>query len=153
MRFKKIVPYKIKRILPMLGIAGASLFMGGCEKDEPLRDVELHFNCDDYSAIINITPDEQFFISDIAKSYADDPTVRTIYLIPEGEWYTYVANTIVALRQNGLEPLFKYSPKFRGKGDFEFYPGAASKVPQDSLWFVSKGFTINKYRPLSDYQY
>ncbi len=151
MKFTKTVPYKLKRIIPMLGIAGASLFMGGCEKEKPLRDVELHFNRDDFSTIVYQDRGE-IFISELAKAYANDPTVGTIYLIPDGEWGTYVAISISDMRQTFLEPMFNYSPKFKGKGDFNFYPGAASKIPQDSLWFVSKGFTINKYRPLSDYQ-
>ncbi len=151
MRFKKIVPYKIKRILPMLGIAGASLFMGGCEKDEPLRDVELHFNCDNLSAITSEYHGD-YSVSELAKAYANEPTVGTIYIVPDGDWGTYESSNINDLRKLSLEPLFDYSPKFRGKGDFNFSPGAASKVPQDSLWYVSKGFTINKYRPANDYQ-
>ena len=66
--------------------------------------------------------------------------------MPEGPWYTYVASTITGVRHNVFERMFEYSPKFRGKGDFDFYPGAASQVPADSLWYVSKGWTINKYR-------
>ncbi len=152
MQFKKTIPYKLKRIIPMLGIAGASLFMGGCEKEEPLRDVELHFNQEDYSTILYMDIYNNRYISEMAKTYADDPTVGTIYLIPDGNWETYVSMTINGLRKNILERVFDYSPKFKGKGDFNFHPGAASEVPQDSLWLVSKGFTINKYRPLSDYQ-
>ena len=152
MKFTKTIPYKLKRIIPMLGIAGASLFMGGCEKEKPLRDVELHFNSADVSTIWYKDENGNGQMSQIAKEYANDPTVGTIYLVPDGEWGTYVAISISDMRQTFLEPMFNYSPKFKGKGDFNFYPGAASKVPQDSLWFVSKGFTINKYRPLSDYQ-
>ena len=136
----------------MLGIAGASLFMGGCEKDELLRDVELHFNRDDFSAIWYRDEAGNGQVSELAKKYADDPTIGKIYLIPDGDWSTYVASSINGVRKTRLELLFNYSPKFEGRGDFSFYPGAASEVPQDSLWFVSKGWTINKYRPLSDYQ-
>jgi len=32
MKFKKIMPYKIKRLIPMLGLAGAAMVMPGCEK-------------------------------------------------------------------------------------------------------------------------
>ena len=32
MQFKKIVPYKIKRLIPMLGLAGATLAAPSCEK-------------------------------------------------------------------------------------------------------------------------
>ena len=34
MQFKKIVPYKIRKLIPMLGLAGATLMMTpGCEKE------------------------------------------------------------------------------------------------------------------------
>ena len=134
----------------MLGIAGASLFLGGCEKNEPQRDIELHFNQDDFSAISYEDIYGHRHISELAKAYADDPQVGRIYVIPDGNWSNWL--NVNGLRKNGLEPLFDYSSKFIGKGDFNFYPGAASLVPEDSLWYVSKGFTINKYRPLSDYQ-
>ena len=151
MKFTKTIPYKLKRIIPMLGIAGASLFMGGCEKEKPLRDVELHFSRDDWSTI-NYEVNGEYVISDLAKEYVNDPTVGTIYLVPEGDWSVCVALSITNLRKTTFEPMFNYSTKFKGKGDFNFYPGAPSEIPQDSLWYVSKGFTINKYRPLSDYQ-
>ena len=152
MKFTKTIPYKLKRIIPMLGIAGASLFMGGCEKEKPLRDVELHFSTDDYSTIFYIDENANGQMSQLSQEYANDPTIGTIYLVPEGDWSTSVAFSINYMRKVALEPIFNYSSKFKGKGDFNFYPGAASEVPQDSLWYVSKGFTINKYRPLSDYQ-
>ena len=151
MKLKKTIPYKLKRIIPMLGIAGASLFMGGCEKEEPLRDVELHFSPDNYSEI-SYEDHGEYGISELSKAYVNEPPVGTIYLVPDGDWATCKTDIINEVRRRYLEPLFDYSPKFKGKGDFNFHPGAASEVPQDSLWFVSKGFTINKYRPLSDYQ-
>ena len=145
MNFKKVVPYKLKRLVPMLGMAGATL-LGGCEKEETLRDVELRFTNKDCSSLMYMNENNERCISDVAKEYVEDETVRYIYLVPEGPWYTYVASSITGARHNVFERMFEYSPKFRGKGDFDFYPGAASQVPADSLWYVSKGWTINKYR-------
>ena len=53
MQFQKVLPYKLKRLVPMLGLAGASLFMTSCEKEEsiPMRDVELKFTPEDVTAI------------------------------------------------------------------------------------------------------
>lgn len=145
MNFKKIIPYKLKRLIPVLGMAGATM-LSGCEKEENLRDIELRFNKGDYSSIMYVDDNKQMYISDIAKEYADDETVGIIYLVPEGSWGNFIDQSVVGLRKNILERLFEYSPKFRGKGDFDFFPGAASKVSADSLWYVSKGWTINKYR-------
>ena len=41
MKLNKILPYKLARVLPILGIAGASLFAGCNKEDEPTRDVEI----------------------------------------------------------------------------------------------------------------
>lgn len=145
MQFKQVVPYKLKRLIPMLGIAGASLFLGGCEKNEPQRDVELFFANDD---IFEIFEDPS-----IIQEIADQPDVRTVYLIPTGGWDNFWASNISRFTKTTLRPAIDISPKVRGKGDFDFYPGQASKVPEDSLWITQQGWTINKYRPLSDYQY
>ncbi len=145
MQFQKVLPYKLKRLVPMLGLAGASLFMTSCEKEEsiPMRDVELKFTVDDFSTIV-YPKNGEFFISDVAKHYVNDKSVRTIYLVPDGRWYTYVEISVRTLRKNALEPLFEYSNKFKGKGDFDFFVGTPSR--EDSLWYLSKGWTINKYR-------
>lgn len=138
----------------MLGLVGASLVMPGCDKEDPIpmRDIELRFSDDDCSNLFYRDREGRFFISEIIKTCEKDPYIKTVYLIPEGDWHIYVASSINGFRKYNLEILFDYSSKLRGRGDFNFYPGAASQVPEDSLWYVSKGFTINKYRPLTDYQ-
>ena len=149
----QVLPYKLKRLIPMLGLAGASLFMTGCsEKEEsiPMRDVELKFTPEDVTAIAY--SENSFFLSgnfsigDVAKHYVNDKSVRTIYLVPEGNWYYFIYTNIQGIRKNVFEPLFEYSDKFKGKGDFNFSIGEASMIPEDSLWYLSKGWTINKYR-------
>lgn len=81
---------------------------------------------------------------DKLSSYAKNPTIRTIYIVPAGEWYVCAAHNITYLRNNFLQPRLNVSPKIRGKGDFDFEVGEASKVPEDSLWYVANGWTINK---------
>ena len=150
MKIKKIMPYNIRKILPMIGIAGASLMMGGCQKEQPTRDVELRFSPDDFSNIIYIHPDETDFtlsreVSDIIKYLDAQPDIRTIYLVPSGDWRGYQSQGVTAIRNNTLSYAIDYSPKVRGRGDFNFKLGAASKVPEDSLWYVKNGWTINEF--------
>lgn len=149
MKIKKIMPYNIRKILPMIGIAGASLMMGGCQKEQPTRDVELRFTNSDYSNVIYIRPDETKFnlsreASDIIKYLDAQPDIRTIYLVPYDDWSVVQSHGITAMRNNTLSYAINYSPKVRGRGDFNFELGAASKVPEDSLWFVKNGWTINE---------
>jgi hypothetical protein len=122
----------LKRALPVLGFAGATLFTS-CEKDEPMRDVELTFSLE-----------KTIEISEIER-YAKDPSVRTIYLVPIGNWQRAERLTISSLRQKFLQPRLDISPKVWGRGNFAFSPGEASVIPSDSLWYIQHGWTINKY--------
>ena len=147
MKLKKIFPYNIKKALPVLGLAGASFFMGGCDKnDEPVlqREEELRFSKDDFSAISYIDENKQHHVSDIAKDYAKDDNIKKVYLVAEGNWF--LCADLPGLRKLILEPVFNLSPKFVGKGDFNFKSGLPSITPEDSIWLVQKGFTVNKYR-------
>ena len=132
MKMTKTVPYYLKRALPVLGFAGATLFTS-CEKDEPMRDVELTFGLV-----------KSIEMSEIER-YAQDPSVRTIYLVPTGDWQGCRYGNINFLRKNFLQPRLDISPKVWGRGDFNFTPGQASLIPGDSLWYIQHGWTINKY--------
>ena len=139
MRFTEKMKYNIKKALPVLAIAGAGL-MASCGKDdEPevtKNDVELPFT--------KCTAD-QILKFPILWGYINDPAVRYIYLVVEGDWNNYTPDNISQTRDNFLQPRMEMSPKMRGRGDFHFTPGAASRVPSDSLWYVQQGWTINKY--------
>ena len=144
MKLNKVLPYKLARVLPILGIAGASLFAGCSKEDEPTRDVEVTFTQDDGWDIIQQNPDGTRQVSQLIKDYAARPDIRTIYLVPLDNWKNFGTQAITGLRKNALEYAINYSPKVRGRGDFNFWPGAASLVPEDSLWYVQNGWTINK---------
>ena len=146
MKLNKILPYKLSRVLPILGIAGASLFAGCNKEDEPTRDVEIVLSSTgDPWDIIQKNPDGTRQVSQLIKDYVAQPNVRTIYLVPVGGWIIYDCNGITGMRKNTLEYAINYSPKVRGRGDFDFRLGEASKVPVDSLWYVHNGWTINRY--------
>lgn len=139
----KQIPYKIRRILPALGMAGATLF-ASCERDDPITppepivpttDIELTF---EYNDLQNIHLDT------LAK-YAIRPDVRAIYMVPTGPWDHFHEKTLSNFRWMQLEHRLNMSPKIRGRGNFNFKLGAASLVPTDSLWYVENGWTINAH--------
>ena len=138
MRFTKTLKYNLKRALPILTIAGAGL-MASCDKDDepsiPQHDVELPFS--------KTTADNRLTF-EILQGYIDDASVRNIYLVVEGDWNNYTAANISQSRDRFFQPRMEMSPKIRGRGDFTFTPGEASKVPSDSLWYIQQGWTINK---------
>ena len=136
MKFNKIVPYKIKKLIPMAMIAGATVASPSCVKNEQeLHDVEIQFTRATFMKDLN---------QEILQRHANDEMVRTIYLVPVAEWGTTESHNIEAICKYGLEPSLEISPKIRGRGNFAFKPGEASKVPNDSLWIVQHGWTINQ---------
>lgn len=137
MRFTKTLKYNLKRALPILAIAGAGMMTSCSKDDEPQRDVELKF-----SQIVS--PDEVLAL-DVLQKYVDDPSVRNIYMYVEGDWTNVVAKNIQEMKDRFYKPRIELSPKIHGRGNWTFKPGEASKVPEDSLWYVQQGWTINKH--------
>lgn len=149
---KKTLPYKIKRIIPALGLAGAAAMMPACDKSDeptqpaPTREIELYFANNYYDNIANMITIGVFEPSQMLIDYANNPEIKTIYLVPQGqEWHLMFSNSITALRHKLLGPLLEYSPKIRGRGSFNFLSGEPSEVPEDSLWFVQNGWTIDSF--------
>ena len=138
MNYKEIIPYKLRLGLSIVAIASATLFPESCSregKEEPTRDVVIEFDFMNLNEQLN---------KEKLQELANDKSVKTIYLTPIKHWDGLAAHNIVALRKGLLQPTIEISPKMRGRGDFDFKLGAASKVPDDSLWFVQQGWTINK---------
>lgn len=149
MRFLKKIPYKLKTALPALALAGSAMMTASCEKEEPdlgpTTDVEYKFSSADMDLLF--TNYEHSELNSTLKYYINHPDIRTIYLTPaihDVEWKSMKADKISIFKKYYMEPIINYSQKIRGKGDFNFKPGEASKVPNDSLWFIQNGWTINK---------
>ena len=139
MNYKEIIPYKLRLGLSIVAIASATLFPESCSREgkeeEPTREIEIEFDELEGDKILSF---------ELLSNYANDKTIKTIFLVPIGHWNASRAHNITYCRNNFLEPRIRISPKIRGRGDFDFKLGEASKVPDDSLWFVQQGWTINK---------
>ena len=126
----------LKRYIPIVAIA-LCLFTS-CKKTEddpePTMDVEIEFN---FNNFIEILAKENLL------KLINDRSVRHIYMTATGHWDNIGAN-IPIYREHFFQPRIEMSTKIRGRGDFDFKLGEASKVPEDSLWFVQQGWTINK---------
>ncbi len=137
MQFKQKMPYKLSHVLPVLAFAGGS-FLSSCSKEEtpmPKKNIEITFSMDEY--------DQVYPVSNLNK-YVGRKDIDTIFLVPVGSWDRNMSTGISGIRKHTLEPALKLLPNARGKGDFDFYPGEASEVPADSLWYIQNGWTINK---------
>lgn len=137
---------KLKAAFPALALICAGMIVASCEKEEPdlgpTTDVEYKFSSADINFLFHKNE-----LNSTLKYYVNHPAIRTIYLTPainDSFWPVVDSYDISEIKRIYLETIINSSPKFRGKGDFNFKPGEASKVPNDSLWFVQNGWTINK---------
>ena len=137
--FQKIVPYKLKRLIPMAMIAGMPLIPMSCCKNrtdpEPTHDVEIEFDFNNFTEKLTM---------ETLQNLSKDRSIRYIYLTATDHWNSIGAKNIPIYREHFFQPRIELSPKIRGRGDFDFKLGEASKVPNDSLWFIQQGWTINK---------
>lgn len=143
MNFSKILPYKIKRLIPMTALALAPTITS-CDKTPttPPEPVDTRYDVE-----LGFTPlNTKYFEIDYIQQQIDNPDIRYIYIVPHESvnWPRYTRNNIPALRRSLAERL-ALSPRVRGRGDFPFKVGEASQVPEDSLWYVQNGWTINKH--------
>jgi hypothetical protein len=137
MKIQKTVPYYLKRALPVLGFAGATLTTS-CEKEpEPTRDVEFTISLN------TLNEDLQKMTYSSLEKECSQPDVRYVYITAKGSWKPCYDELIHNFRVMQLEPRLAVSPKIRGRGNFDFELGEASKVHEDSLWYVNHGWTIN----------
>lgn len=148
--FRKIFPYNLKKMLPVLGIAGIGA-VSSCEKPSPYQpapaEVDVYFDYDntDPAYIWTLSSNGQYTYEPgkPVQYYNEHPDVKTIYIVPAGQWNEYTGVVLQRIRP-GLEMLFNYSPKVRGKGNFNLPLGYAAQFPEDSLWLVQHGWTINQ---------
>lgn len=144
MKIKKILPYKISRAFPILGLAAGSL-LSSCEKPRP-EPQDVYFSFYEINQFGNRSEkhyeelDKKTLLTTIY-----DENVRHVYLKVE-PWndYTYYDSysSLSSLRYD-LGRIIEIKPeKVSGTGDFHFFPGVVSK--EDSLWFVKNGWTVNQ---------
>ena len=143
--YRKLI-YNIKRLVPMAGIAGATMLPMSCSEDTIKEDIipEPPVVKHNVEIVFSQTDFVQKFSVDTLQKYIDDKTVDTIYLVAIEHWNGCTAGNISNFRNRLFQPRMELSPRLRGRGDFDFHLGEASKVPNDSLWYTQQGWTINK---------
>ena len=101
----------------------------------PTKDVEVEFSFTNMNETLDVKTLQELI---------QDKNIRYIYLSATKHWDNLGAINIPIYREHFFQPRIEMSPKMRGRGDFDFKLGEASKVPDDSLWFIKQGWTINK---------
>jgi hypothetical protein len=134
---KIAVPYKLKKLGVIVAFGVAGFFMNGCDtNDDPQvlpHDTSYGFNAENFE---NIYPS-----TDKIKASADSVDVRTVYLVPEGEWGGYVPGNTSIMIDKAIKPALDVSLKVRLKGNF----ARLKATEADSLFLVVNGATVNQY--------
>lgn len=140
--------YNLKRVLPILGIAGATLLpacRGHQNEPEPVKNDTTKTEIQKHDTTLYFAPFAlDPIVPDNVKEVLNIPNIANIYMEPIGEKFDRSgAKYIHSIRVNGLEPNINMDPeRVHGRGNFVFYPGEV--YPEDSLWFVQHGWTVNQ---------
>ena len=134
MKTTKVLSYKLKRALPILGIAGASVCNINAQDSATKHDIDLHW---DRRSSVEIS------FANI-QNYLNDTTVNTIYLTAAGDtdFAVYAPGISDLLCEYMSERINMAPSRIRGRGNIVLEPGTIA--PCDSLWFVNSGWTINQ---------
>ena len=150
---------KIKILIPILLLLNVIAFVS-CkndknEPDDPLEDKTLVET--PVEPVVKVNKELYFTESDgtqisfdTLNKYLAMDNIDTIFMIPQGDFFSKNSlglghHYFELVRSNVLEPRTDLSPRIRGKGDFVTDLGHPTQALEDSLWFVSKGWTVNKY--------
>lgn len=137
---KKIIPYKIRRILPIAGIAAMGMALPSCDKDDepvPIHDTVYTWGMDMFHDGVATFPEKQI------RASADSASVRYIILKSDGKSWGGAFNEH-DFRTKVIEPMISFGGeknrhKFKGAGTLKHvYP----RYPEDKQWLIDFGYTI-----------
>lgn len=140
--FKKVLPYKMRNAAMALAATVAGMTTTSCEEDEILQEQP---KIQKVTKVVEFRPEDSVEkLLEKIGTYANDSTVEKIVNKVAGDWREYNADVVTFLNRRVLPDMFKVAKgKGVGEGDFNFMPGEATKVADDSLGIVKRGFTIN----------
>lgn len=139
MKILQKLPYKLKTALPILALAGASMVPVSCSDDDEKdlkHDVELEWFYMYY---------DEIGTAEIQR-HLDDPMVNNVYLKYLNKGAMFRGANVPYLLRPFLNDLLSVDPaRVHGRGNLQFEVGTCPK--EDSLWLVSKGWTVNTPPP------
>lgn len=138
MKFKQIIPYKLRRALSMATIAGATILPAACEKEVPIHDTTYVWGKNNWSAV---QPLDQK-----VPSSADSTSVRYVYLLNDGNsWHGTSTSWILEALNMIIEPVSSENRhKVRGAGTLYDVGIGQDKDVLDSIALSKMGFQFGK---------
>lgn len=138
---KKIIPYKIRRILPIAGIAAMGMVLPSCDKDDepepPIHDTTYTWG------ISNFHDGKPIFPAKKIRASADSASVRYVILKADGISMGGGFDER-EIRQLIIEPQIEFGGehnrhKFKGAGTIKHL---IIRYPEDHKWLTDFGYTI-----------
>ena len=118
-------------------ITSIILISQSCEKE---NDIEQHDAVIWYYYINKNNPQWK---TDTLNKYAADKHIRNIYItVAPGESFKNASTENISALRYDIQDVMNISPKFSGRGNFDFTPGVCAYG--DSMDLVKMGFTINQ---------
>lgn len=136
---RKKFGYNLRRAIPILGIAGATMF-GGCKKnnmDVPQHDTVYTFGIDDIT---------QIWPADNVRASADSASVRYVILKLDGKSWRHAFNEdgIIYYYMNPMmDAVGKNNHKLRGGGTFV---NLREENPESHKWLEDFGYSFVQTR-------
>ena len=142
MRLTKKVPYKLKTLIPALGLAGASMF-SACERDEPIPQ---------HDTIYTFGRGNWFDAEEKQNIIASADSAAVRYVILESDGKTYYGGTVRVSAFN-MKLLINKIPaekqqKVKGSGILR---NMTINSQEDSTYLANMGFKFVDAIPYSEY--
>ena len=143
MKYRKVIPFKLKNILPMAVIAGSTIFFGACHKKpvpEPQHDTTYVWGIENWSAVQPL--DQKVPAS------ADSTSVRYVYLLNDGNSLDGLSTSWVLRNMNKIieHVAVNNRHKIRGAGTLNEVGVLDYQARQDSVTLAQMGFQFGKIR-------
>ena len=142
MRLTKKVPYKLKTLIPVLGLAGASMF-SACERNEPIPQ---------HDTIYTFGPGEWFTLQEQQNIIASADSAAVRYVILESDGKTCNGST-VRVPAGNMKLLINKIPaekqqKVKGSGILR---NMTINSQEDSTYLANMGFKFVDAIPYAEY--
>ena len=149
MKYRKVIPFKLKNILPMAVIAGSTIFFGACHKkpvpEPPHHNTTYVWGEDDWS---------QIWPADKVAASADSTLVDYVILHNNGVSFHGKTTTVLLQQLNTIiedvAPSNRY--KVQGSGTLNDIGIGREQNVEDSIQLAKMGFSFGHIRYIGGFR-
>ncbi len=141
--FKKVLPYKMRNAAMALAATVAGMTTTSCEKEDDILPEQPKIQ--KVTKVVEVAADGSVVsMLEELGGWANDSTVEKIVCKATGDWSSYNSEAVTFFNRTIVPKMDHVAKgKWIGEGDLNYKLGEATKVADDSLGIVKRGFTIN----------